>query len=332
MATVKGEIADRPPVSAWRHFPGKETSAVELARAMLDFHARFDWDFIKVNPRAVYYHEAWGNEYDYSRYNDIMPTRTRTAIADKKDLWSIGEVPGTAGPFAEQLEALRLIKQGSVSDIPIFQTIFTPIGILANLCGLRSLGRYREAPRAESALIKLMAEEPAGVHSALRAIARTLATYAAAVLETGVDGVFYAALGMARTGYFTRAEWEEFVRPYDLMVLEPLKAGTTLLHTCGIYGNPEWFVDWPIDVLHWAESATGNPGLKDSASWIGDKIPMGGVDERLFGTGAADEIARRARATIETMKGRPFVLAPDCSVSINTRDDELAAFRGAVES
>lgn len=331
-AIANGELADRAPVAAWRHFPGHEASAASLAQAMLEFQATYDWDYMKVNPRAIYYHEAWGNEYDYSRYNDVLPTLMKHRIHDTHDLHSLQKLPGTVGPFGEQLAALKLIKSQVPEDLPIFQTIFTPIGVLANLCGLRSLGRYREAPREESALIKLLAEDRKGVHAALRAIATTLASYAAAVLETGVDGVFYAALGMARTGYFTRDEWDEFVKPYDLIVLEALKAGVTMLHTCGIYGNPEWFVDYPIHILHWAESATGNPTLRDSTAWIGRKVPMGGVDERLFGTGAAAEIAAKARDAVSVMAGRPFVLAPDCSVAINSQEDELRAFRAAVEA
>jgi len=201
-AVAHGELADRPPISAWRHFPGRESNARDLAKAMIEFQTTYDWDYLKVNPRAVYYHEAWGNEYDYSKYNDIMPTRVKTLVNGKEDLKLIRELSGVEGSFADQLEALRLIKAELGEEVPMFQTIFTPIGILANLCGLRSLGRYREAPREQSALIAMIQEDPKSVHAALSAIAKTLAKYAAAVLKTGVDGVFYAALGMARTGYF----------------------------------------------------------------------------------------------------------------------------------
>lgn len=330
-AVLNGELADRPPVSAWRHFTEAEHNAQDLSKAMIAFQRKYEWDYMKINPRAVYYHEAWGNEYDYSKYNDVVPLRTKHIIDTKDDLVKIQELSGVDGVFAEQLEAIRLIKAEIKDEVPMFQTIFTPIGVLLNLCGLRSLGRYRESPREDSALINLIYEDKEMVHKALFAIACTLAKYAAAVIKSGADGVFYAALGMARTGYFTKEEWEEFVKPYDLIVLEELKKSITILHTCGIYANPEWFVDYPINILHWAESATGNVQLKDCTSWIGNKIPMGGVDERLFGTGAAEEIGRRAKNTIKTLSDRPFVFAPDCSVSIKTLDDEFWAFRNAVE-
>ena len=53
---------DRPPVSMWRHFYAEETAADTLAEAMLGFQREYDWDFMKVNPRASYHAEDWGLE------------------------------------------------------------------------------------------------------------------------------------------------------------------------------------------------------------------------------------------------------------------------------
>jgi Uroporphyrinogen-III decarboxylase len=326
-AIINGEPADRPPIVAYRHFPGREHRAEDLAAAMVEFQRQYDWDFMKINPRAVYYHQVWGNEYDFSRYNDVMPFCTHQAINSVDDLGQIEERPGDYGTLGEQLNAVRMIRRELGEEVPLMQTIFTPIGVLLNLCGARSLGRYREAPREQSPIVKLFLADRDGVHRALKAIANTLAQYAAATIQAGADGVFYAALGMAREGYLTLAEWEEYVRPYDLIVLEALKSVPTILHTCGIRGNPQRFLDYPVSILHWAESAPGNPSIADSVHWIGNKAVMGGVDERLFGTGAAQEIALQAAKAIEQHRGRPFVLAPECSVSVKTLDEEFRAFR-----
>lgn len=331
-AVLHGERADRPPISAWRHFPQFEHDGpAVMAKAMLDFQSRYDWDFIKVNPRAVYYHEAWGNKYDYDHYNDVVPTLVKKVVNSREDIEKIGEVSGRNGVFAEQIEAVRLIIEGTKGKVPVFQTIFTPVGIFMNLCGLRSIGRYRESPREESVMIQMMNEEPHLVHVALGNIARTIANYAAGIVEAGADGVFYAALGMARTGYFTPEEWQEFVKPYDLMVLEELKKIMTIIHTCGIHSNPEWFTGFPVNVIHWAENAPGNPSLVSAPLWIKNRIPMGGVDERLFGANKPEEIRSMAKDTIEKMDDIPFILAPDCSIGLNSSDEEIAAFRSSVE-
>jgi uroporphyrinogen decarboxylase len=331
-AVMNNKVSDRPLVSAWRHFTEFEHSGPRvLADVLLYFQKTYDWDFIKVNPRAVYYHEAWGNEYDYSIYNDVVPTRIKTLVEDTSDLGKIKQISGREGVFAEQIEMIKMILDGVKNEVPVMQSVFTPIGILLNLCGMRSLGRYRESSREGSPVIRMIQENGNEVHRALDAIARTIADYCDGLVEAGVDGVFYAALGMARSGYFTREEWEEFVKPYDLIVLESLKTVKTIVHTCGIYSNPEWFVDYPVNCIHWAESATGNTTLAGSAAWIKDKVPMGGVDERLFGQNKAQEISKLAKESIKKMSGRPYILAPDCSVSTKTLDNELKALRKAVE-
>ncbi|WP_035316717.1 MULTISPECIES: uroporphyrinogen decarboxylase family protein [Eubacteriales] len=331
-AVMNGELADRVPVTAYRHHTEFEHSGPRvMADKLLEFQREYDWDVMKINPRAVYYYEAWGNEYDYDHYNDVVPTRTKTLIHDYRDLEKVSVLPGDQGVFAEQLDMCRMIVQDSGGEVPIIQSAFTPIGILLNLCGMRSVGRYRPSPREESPLIDLCLDHPDEVKRALKNIAETMADYCSKLLTTGIDGVFYACLGMARSGYFTLEEWKEFVEPYDLMVLEALKGSQVIIHTCGIYGNPERFTSWPINMIHWASSAVGCPPIWGSKAWLNGKIAMGGVDERPFGQNKAEEIGRLARTTLQKMQDEPFLLAPDCSVSVHTQDDELRAFRASVE-
>ena len=331
-AVLHGELADRPPITCYHHFPEVEHSGAKvMADTFLKFQQEYDWDFVKMNPRAVYYYEAWGNTYDYEHYNDVVPTRTSNLIHDYRDLEKVGEMTGDEPIWAEQYETARLVVEGVGPDVPVFAGAFTPIGILLNLCGYRSIGRYREAPREESNLIRLCLEHPAEVHKALKNIANTMAKYNQRMKEAGVTGVFYAALGMARTGYFTPEEWNEFCKPYDLIAMESIRDLPNLVHTCGIYGNPERFVDYPCQVIHWAASAPGNPPMQGSSEWLAGKTPMGGCDERPFGQGKSIIIDHMCRKTITEMKNTPFIMAPECSVSPKVQPGELRAFRDSVE-
>lgn len=330
-AILKNELADRPPVSAWRHFIESEHSgAKDLADAMLTFQRKYDWDYMKVQPRAVYYEEAWGCEFDYDDYVGLAPRCTNAAIKNRSDLEKIIELSGTDGVFAEQLEAMGLILGGLTDDTPVFQSIFCPTAILQKLCDVNSIGRYRAATRGDL-MVTLMQEEPALVHRALKNIACTMANYVAALSKTGLYGVFYAATGLSRTGYLTREEWDTFVRPYDLIVLEAMGPLAPMLHACGISVNPQWFADYPIRILHWPESAPGNPALVSAPEWLGGIIPMGGCDERLFGQDKAAEIGAITRNTVRRMGKIPFILAPDCSLAINSSEEEIRAFQSAVK-
>ncbi|OPL09574.1 MAG: uroporphyrinogen decarboxylase [delta proteobacterium ML8_F1] len=301
-----------------------------MANVMLEFQEKYDWDFMKINTRAVYYHQVWGNQYDFENYNDVVPTLIKNSVNSAVDLDNITVMPGNSEPFEEQLEALRLIKAGAREDYPILMTIFTPIGILMNLCGERSIGRYRDSPRDKSFLFELIENNPVKVHQALENITETLIDFVGRVMDEGADGLFYAALGMARDGFFTLEEWEAYAKPYDVKILQTIKDKIVLLHTCGIYGNPERFVDYPINAIHWAQSADGCPPIDGSDKWIGDKLPMGGIDERVFGTNHPEIIKKLSKQTLMANRGIPFIFTPDCSVSINTTHEELMVFRQSV--
>ena len=74
--------------------------------------------------------------------------------------------------------------------------------------------------------------------------------------------------------------------------------------------------------------------MAGSSDWLQGKIAMGGCDERPFGSDnllSVWKIESLCRKTLADMKDQPFMMAPECSVSPKTRDDELWAFRNSVE-
>ena len=103
LAVLNGELADRPPVSAWRHFVDKEHSGSALfVEAMLDWHHTYDWDYVKLQPRASYYEEAWGGVFDFDNYEGVLPKCVKGPIGCAEDLEKITVLPGDHGAFAEQ--------------------------------------------------------------------------------------------------------------------------------------------------------------------------------------------------------------------------------------
>ncbi len=330
-AVLHGEVPDRPPVTAYRHFPGKEQKPEDIAEVMLSFYAAYDWDWIKINTSADYYYEVWGNKYDYTRYEGNVPARVSWIVHAPEDLEKITEQAGDAGVLKNYLEAVLRIRAGAGDDVPVFNSIFAPIAILLNLIGGRSPGRYRPAPREECPLLPLFREYREETHRALKAIANTMASYAEESLRAGADGIFFAEMGLAREGYLTFEEWKEFVVPYDRIVLEALGSKPSMLHTCGISGNPERFAAYPIRGLHWAESAPGNPPIRGSESWLGNIAAMGGVNENYFGQGKAEQVGRDARRSVAENRHRPFMLVPECTVAMNSAPEELMALREAAE-
>lgn len=81
-AVLNHELADRPPVSAWRHFTENEHSGADLfVETMLKWQNTYDWDYVKLQPRASYYEEAWGGQFDYNDYEGILPKVVKDPLA-----------------------------------------------------------------------------------------------------------------------------------------------------------------------------------------------------------------------------------------------------------
>lgn len=330
-AVFSGEPADRPPVSAWRHFIESERDPARLARATLDFHREYDWDFIKFNPRTTYYAEAWGNEYDYDRYDGVVPAVSRKLIHAPQDLALVEELDASRPTLREHVEVVRLVREEAGPDVPVLQTVFSPLAVLEYLAGRRTLASNRPAVRDATPLPGLFAADPEGVHRALRNIARTLADYVQQLLKAGADGIFYAVLGLARDGYLTEEEYRDFGRPYDLIVLEALAGAPALLHTCGPQAHPERFGYETVQAIHWADRAPGNPPLDAMKETLKGKALVGGVDETLFAGEDAETVRRQAREAMRAMEGHPFILAPGCGVPITAAASTLRALRQSAQ-
>jgi uroporphyrinogen decarboxylase len=61
-ATIAGQLVDRLAVALWRHWPGDDQRAEDLARDVLDFQRAYDWDCIKYMPPSNCCVADWGVE------------------------------------------------------------------------------------------------------------------------------------------------------------------------------------------------------------------------------------------------------------------------------
>jgi len=329
---LHGELPDRPPVTAYRHFPKRERKPAELADIMLDWQKKYDWDIMKIHPSAVFMQEVWGDVFDYENYvQEIFPKKIARAtsfddlsVFDKKDM--------SNQTLKDHVEAARLIKEKSDEDIPTVHTLFTPLTVVTNVFECPFVRRHFPADRKDNKIFDIIKNRGKELEAALENITDTYIAYWKELKKTGIDGFFYAGISWARTGYMTEDEWETYVKKYDLKFLNEVKkdGGLIIYHTCGIKSNPQRFSDYPIDILHWDQGGEDNPSIKEAQTFLKKIVPMGGVDEMIFGTGAEKKIGELAEKEIQDNKDIPFILAPYCSVSIHTSDAELRAFRNSV--
>ena len=106
-AVLNHELADRPPVSAWRHFTENEHSGADLfVETMLKWQNTYDWDYVKLQPRASYYEEAWGGQFDYNDYEGVLPKVVKGPIGGVADLEKItADYEASPDPYVENRAA-----------------------------------------------------------------------------------------------------------------------------------------------------------------------------------------------------------------------------------
>jgi uroporphyrinogen decarboxylase len=332
-AALQGDTVDRVPVAAWRHFIPEERQADSLARVSLKHFHDFDWDWLKVNPRATYYAEAWGNRYDYDRYDSVLPELIEGPINSPADLDKIQQISPTSGVFDEQLGLVRQIKAG-IGGAHFLQTLFSPLSVLALLVARPKHHTVAEAVQAQYDGIRHAIEEnPAGVHAALKNIAATLALYGAATVDAGASGLFFAIVRLARQGILTEAEYEEFGRPYDQEVLRAVQgAPFNMLHICGPSVYFDSVIQYPVHAVNWASVGQHNPTVGEAKSRIPQAL-VGGVDEvQTLQRGTPDNVIQQAQAAIRATARQHFLLTPGCGASEDTPLANLHALRQAANA
>ena len=139
---LAGRDLDRPPFSFWHHFGLKTPEA--HASATLNFHRDYRTDIVKVMSDFPYPKPA-GNWW---------------------------ELKPEANPFAPQIRALELIRDGLKGEAPIIETLFNPWNVAEKLS-------------SKQEVLRLMREKPQTLLDALEVITTSEINHVKRALEAG---------------------------------------------------------------------------------------------------------------------------------------------------
>ncbi|MBI2957559.1 MAG: hypothetical protein HYY32_01830 [Chloroflexi bacterium] len=316
--TLRGRATDRVPVSMWRHFFARETSPEGLAEAMLAYQEEFDWDFMKVNPRASYHVEDWGVRTKY--HGDAPPAVVEFPIGIPEDWKRIRVLDTRRGVLGEHLKALEMITSRLRGSLPVLMTIFNPISVASRL-----------AP-SEEVFLKHLREDRDKLVPAMEAITATFAAFSAACIERGVSGLFFATTAWATTARLSEQEYAEFARPFDLKLLAALPAAEFhILHVCHDHNMLRSLSDYPVHAFNWDCLAAGNASLPEGKNIVRGKAVIGGVP---IGKALIDaqpaEITRQLRALHGAAGTTGWMLGTGCTYDPSTPAANVRAVRDAV--
>ena len=321
-AVLKGVKPDRPPGGAWGHTYREEWSADDLARITIERQRRFGWDFVKFQPRASCFAEAFGSVYAPANHKWRAPTMESHAVRSLEDWNALPAADGSAPALAQQVESIGITARELGPTIPVLQTVFSPISVAGYLVGKNKRRALRD-----------LRQNPDLVLPALERIADGLADFANRSVAAGAAGIFYAISGYASRDLLRdEAEYERLLLPLDLRVLEALdrRAWFNVLHLCGSSLHFGLSRKLPLGVVSWSIHNKGNPSLAEGAELSGKPV-MGGLS--MHGPlvyGSPEGVVTEAREALRDIGGRPFLLAPGCSIAPRARDANLQAMMMAV--
>ena len=315
-AAASGEPVDRAPASLWGHNFLREWSNEELVGETIEQYERYDWDFIKINPRWSMFPEAWGAVYEPPT-EQTNQTLLRSALETLDQLGAVASVHAERGVLGEHVESTRLVVEGTRGEVDVIQTVFSPMSVLGLMFG---------HPRA---LKQAAAEAPAAVHGAVRRITTTIIDYSRANLNAGASGVFYAPLQWASRDNATPDFYREFGRPYDLQVLDAIAdAPFNVLHVCHTNNMVVELLDYPVAAINWDDRDATNASLAEI--WANtDTAVMGGVSRSGLGELSAEQVGTQAREAADVGPTRVFVTG-GCSIPPHTSHENRAAVAAAV--
>ncbi len=320
---MAGERPDRFAASFWRHFYHREHSAEGTAEAMLGFQKRYDWDFIKINPRATYHVEDWGVRMKWSR--DEFTNHERTAVpVTVLDDWNRILPHNPSSPvLAEHLKVISLVRKGVGKEVPVLMTVFTPLSIA---------GWLVSEPQV---LLDHLHRAPEKVEQALRAITTTFVRFTAEVRNAGADGLFFATTLWASRNMLTWEEYRRFGVAHDLEVIKAAEDDAiNLLHVCSSQNFLKQLseIDYHCHLYNWDSDEATNVTLDAGYDLLPGKTLVGGVDRRgWLLKGTADEAAHRVDDLMIKHDSNRLVVGPGCAVPPEVPPENLLAVRGALD-
>jgi uroporphyrinogen decarboxylase len=318
-AALSMRVADRPPVGAWGHTYREEWSPEALAAITVERARRFGWDFVKFQPRASCFAEAFGSVYRSSGHRLRAPILIQAAVPHIES-WSSTHLVSRKA-LDDQVDSIGIVARELGVDVPVIQTVFSPITVGGYLVG-----------KSQSRVVGELRKHPEIVGPALERIAEALVDFSRRSVEAGAAGIFYAISGYAGGKVVPENVYRDLVLRYDCAVLGamPAQAWFNVLHLCGSNLNFALARDLPAHAVSWSIQNQGNPSLAEGMRITG-RAAMGGLSQRsTLVFGPPDRIRSEAIRAIEDTGGLGLLVAPGCSVPPRARDLNLEAMASAV--
>lgn len=285
----------------------------------MSFQQRFDWDFMKINPRADYHVEGWGLKQQWSHDEFKKHTKSDFPVASLDDWRKIEPLPLSTPALAEHLKVVSMIRKKSDRDLPVLMTVFTPLAVAGRLVDDDNL------------LAEHIHSHPEKVLMAIEAITQTFEQFVVELRNAGADGLFFATTQWASNNMISWQEYERFGVPFDRRVIDAVgDDAINLLHVCSSNNFLKELagLSYPVKMYNWDADDPTNPPLDKGMNIITDRAVVGGADRNgwlLHAT--ANEIRYKMDEMTEKFDPARLIIGPGCSIAPEVPMENLTAIR-----
>ncbi len=299
-ALIEHQAIDQIPVAFWRHFPVDDQQPGQLAAATIQFQDAFDFDFIKVSPASSFCLKDWGVR-DKWKGNAEGTREYQGGIITHPEEWNtLRKLDPAKGTLGGQLECLRLLKKHFSANVPIIQTIFSPLAQAKHLV-------------ENGTLLAHLRQNPQELQAGLEVITQTTLDFMSACRETGIDG-FYYAIQFGSYDLLSKSEFDTFQAAYDQKLFPQFhEMWLNVLHIHGkaIMAAEIAAVEYPLQIFNWHDRETA-PDLKEGQHLFKRVVSggLGRLEPMLLGN--AQQVKEKIDDAVQQTGGRDFVLGTGC--------------------
>ena len=328
LAVFNGQPVDRPPIispvsvatvesmrAVGAAFPDVHLNAEKMAALAAAGHDLLGFDSVSPHFSVQQEAAALGADINWGLL-DVMPTANTRPFTDPDQFSMPGDFTNRL-PIKTVLDSIRMLKEKYGDTVAVCGKVMGPWTLSYNLYGV------------ENFLMDLIIDPPKarGFLQAFQVISLEFAT---AQIQAGADMLTWA--DHATGDMVSAGMYEEFLFPVhrqcvrELHRMSPRKI-PVVLHTCGnTLDRMSLFAQTGFDAFHF--DSKNDPVTAQKA--VDGKILLAGCinNTEILLKGSRDDVKEKV---FEVMKAGIPLIAPECAVPCQVKNENLAAIPEAVE-
>lgn len=313
-----GEATDRPPAALWRHFPGDDQRAADLATSIVEFQRTYNWDFTVIMPPKSFCTTDYGLQDEWRGAPNGERTVSKHPIVRSLDWTTLRVLDPMRGGLGRMAECARMVVETLNDETPVLHAIFSPLAQARHLCG-------------DAALRRFLRLDSGRLHTGLNVLTENTLRFIETLKRLSVAGIYYI-VEHADYEMLSEEEYATFGFAYDCKIMEslPTRWWFNLLRFDGALPMLKFASRFPAHALSW-QDRDGEPDLVQGKTLFAGAVCGGLSPCAHLAEGTPITVREAVSDALQKTAGRRLILSSGSPLHMTTPLSNIRAFRQAVE-